>query len=1308
MDPRATPSADAPSAPVPPDTTAPAPAGPPADALPSGNPPAHAGRCELRGEIGRGGMGAVLLGRDPELDRPLAVKVLLADRAGDAGLERRFLAEAQICGRLQHPGVVPVYDVGRLDDGRPFFTMKLVKGRTLADLLAARPTPADGLPQWVGVFEQVCQAVAYAHSRGVIHRDLKPGNVMVGEFGEVQVMDWGLAKVLTGEAPPPPAVGPAPPRSTIYTVRTADPDGRSHAGTVLGTPAYMAPEQARGEVDVLDARADVFGLGAVLCEILTGRPPYVGRDPTEVQTKAVIGDQEDALARLAACGADAELAALAKACLHPNRERRPADGAAVAAAVTAYRRSVEERLRAAELARGEEKAKALRGRQRRRWALALAASVLVTLAVLGGGAWRLSAQRGERERAAAAALDEADRFRDRDAWADALTAARRAGDVLASGDSAALRDRAARTRTDAETALRLEEIELRRAGRMQDGHYDYARAEADYAAAFRDYGIDLAALDPDQAAERVRASALRDTLTAALDQWSRINLETDAEGCARLLAIAAKADPDPWRRRFRVPAVLSDRRALEELAGRPEAAGQPPAVVALLGDALARAGAVNRAVEVLRDAQQRRPDSFWLNHELAYYLVRLRPPEREKAVGYYRAALSLRPESPGVWNNLGVELHALGRHAEAEAAYRKAVDLQPDYFYAWNNLGNALSAQAKGAPAEEALRKALEVWPDYPEAHNNLSAVLQEQGRCVEAEAEARKAVKLAPKMPQPRLSLALALEGQGKLDEAVEAAVQAVEAVPGSSLGPALLGRLLERQEKLDEAADALRKAHRLDPDDIVSLARLGGVLSRLGRRPEAIEAFHEAVALAPDDAATLSNLSLLLAESGQTSEAVAAGRRAVRLAPGDGVAHKNYGVALHRSGDRRGAVAEYREAIRLRPNDAQAHSNLGGSLVEEDPDAAVVECLRAIELDSNQAGAFVNLGRARSKQGKPKEAADAYRKGLALQPKNAVAEYWLGIALERLDQKEEAIAAYRRSTVLDPNNPSPFYNAGVLLAALDRDAEAVDAYRAAVHLKPDFEFAQCNLGLAQEQLGRHDEAETSFRRALELDADDAYALCGLGRALTAQGRFADAVVALRRGDELGRNSPAWNDRSAGWLRQVERLARLDARLPRILEGEKPADAAEALGLAGLCQQYKRLYGAGARLYAEAFAARPALADDPAGAARYNAACCAALAAAGQGDDAPREEKEQARLRRQAHEWLRADLAARAERLKGGGAEERGQLAKMLQAWKEDDDLAGVRDKDALDKLPEAERDDWRKLWADVDALLQKAAPPE
>jgi serine/threonine protein kinase len=154
------------------------------------------GRYRIDGEIARGGMGAILKGRDSDLGRDIAIKVLLEMHQGRTELLQRFEEEAQIGGQLQHPGIVPVYELGVFSDKRPYFTMKLVRGRTLASLLAERRDPAQDRPRFLKMFEQVCQTLAYAHARGVIHRDLKPLNIMVGSFGEVQVMDWGLAKVL--------------------------------------------------------------------------------------------------------------------------------------------------------------------------------------------------------------------------------------------------------------------------------------------------------------------------------------------------------------------------------------------------------------------------------------------------------------------------------------------------------------------------------------------------------------------------------------------------------------------------------------------------------------------------------------------------------------------------------------------------------------------------------------------------------------------------------------------------------------------------------------------------------------------------------------------------------------------------------------------------------------------------------------------------------------------------------------------------------------------------------------------------------
>jgi serine/threonine protein kinase len=334
---------------------------------------------ELLGRIDAGGMGVVWRVRDLQFQRTLAVKVMKARPCGDPNAVRRFLAEAQVTGQLAHPFIVPIHAMGRLADNRPYYTMKLVEGETLAALLRRRPDPASRRMELVQVFSQVCQAVAFAHSRGIIHRDLKPANVMVGAHGEVQVMDWGLAKVLAGTAAPR-----AEAAAGNETVEAAGYETGEHTrtGSVLGTWAYMPPEQARGQVSEVDQRSDVFGLGAILCEVLIGTPPYTGPDARAVRLEATEARLDGALSRLRNCDADPALIQLAERCLAPRKSDRPGNAGEVAAAVAAYQAAVQERLQQERLERERQQVKAAEERRRRKLWTGLAAAV-VTVMVLG-------------------------------------------------------------------------------------------------------------------------------------------------------------------------------------------------------------------------------------------------------------------------------------------------------------------------------------------------------------------------------------------------------------------------------------------------------------------------------------------------------------------------------------------------------------------------------------------------------------------------------------------------------------------------------------------------------------------------------------------------------------------------------------------------------------------------------------------------------------------------------------------------------------------------------------------------------------
>lgn len=338
------------------------------------------GRYEIGDEIGRGGMGVVYRCRDLTCGRPLALKTLLLQHQCHRAAAQRFECEAQITARFQHPGVPSVYDLGQLHDGRPFMVMQLVEGRTMAAILrtcAESGTTETDRRMLLGILHQVSQTMKYAHSLDIIHRDLKPANVIVCESDEVAVIDWGLATELASDTQ---FVRKANRTQSIAEGRQED-SGIDTAfslkyrvsiqgtnvdapGFILGTLSYMPPEQACGHACDLDKRADVFSLGAMLCEVLTGHPPYwqeagrklVRRPAWDVDLRldtAALADRRMDLAarRLQECHADRELVRLTLDCLQVNREARPADAGQIAQLLDDSLRSVDARQRQVELDR---------------------------------------------------------------------------------------------------------------------------------------------------------------------------------------------------------------------------------------------------------------------------------------------------------------------------------------------------------------------------------------------------------------------------------------------------------------------------------------------------------------------------------------------------------------------------------------------------------------------------------------------------------------------------------------------------------------------------------------------------------------------------------------------------------------------------------------------------------------------------------------------------------------------------------------------------------------------------------------------
>jgi serine/threonine protein kinase/tetratricopeptide (TPR) repeat protein len=727
----------------------------------------------VEGEFARGGMGRILSARDRRLSRPVALKELQAAATADAG---RFVREALVTARLQHPAIVPVYEAGRWPDGVPFYAMKLVSGRTLDALLREAGSLAGRLALLPHLLA-VAEAVAYAHSQRVVHRDLKPQNVLVGPFGETVVVDWGLAKDLAaaegegtarapGEPAPTPAPKPTPSPTPAVATRAVPASGRGSssgddatvAGSVLGTPAFMPPEQARGES--VDERADVYALGAMLYYLLAGAPPRSGTTVLEVLRAAATERPRPLAEREPAAPPD--LVALVDKAMDPEPARRYRDAGELAAdlrrfqtgqLVSAHRYSPGELLR--------------RWVRQHRAVVTVAAVLSLALAgavVTGFLAVRRQARIAETERdrarSAARTAEEANAF---------LREMLGAADPRAEGSGVtvvSVLDRA-QTRLDAIAG----QPELQSALQLTLGQ------------TYQGLGL----LEP---AERL--------VRAALATRERLHGRESADAARSRLVLAQvvldQGDLETAERLFRESIDAFDR------AGEPDSA-EGLTARADLAVTLQNLGRLDEAEALHRDVLDR----------------------QRRTLGDGRA------EVAATLSNLGVVLGQKGRWADAEPLHREALEIvrrasgprSPDTASALATLGSALEARGDLAGAETLYRDSLALrrdvlGPEHPDTVRslyNLAYLLRSRGAAAESEALCREA---------------LALRGRVLPDE--HPMVAAVLQVLGLSLLDQSRGA--EAEPVLRESL-ALRRASLPDGHWLVASSEgvLGDCLSRRGR---------------------------------------------------------------------------------------------------------------------------------------------------------------------------------------------------------------------------------------------------------------------------------------------------------------------------------------------------------------------------------------------------------------------------------------------------------------------------------------------
>jgi eukaryotic-like serine/threonine-protein kinase len=1219
---------------------------------------------EVERVLGRGGMGIVYLARHLALKRTVAIK-MLAGGGSNPGERARLRAEAEAVARLQHPNIVQIHEIGEAG-GRPFIALEFVEGGSLAERLAGRSLPPRDAARLVAT---LAEAMHLAHSRNLVHRDLKPGNVLLaGPTGtpisqcQPKVTDFGL-------------------------VRQTDCDSsQTKDGVVIGTPSYMAPEQADGRAHAAGPAADVYALGAILYECLTGRPPLKGDTPLE--TLMQVRSREPSAPSSLNPGVPRDLETICLKCLRKSPEQRYSSARELANDLERFIRGEPVAARPVGLV------ERFRKWVRRRPAAAALLAVLILLLSAGGVSLGMFVHQRSIARVRQALRD-----------LDVRAIIREAQPILESGwqaqDQTRLtvakieadhakgvtddEDVSPEVRQEAETfqahaALQLERARNNR--QLMDAvletatledltlQRDYAQGWIDldvdeqYTAAFRTWGLDFDRTSDAQAIERLSAEpdVVRQELTIALDSWMRWRLHHNPPlDWTRLYQIGDGLDSSEKGPRLRALLVergkqRSERQgALKQIRDGIDAATERAPTIILLADLCKIEGDLAGAEQLLRTAVSARPDHAILIIRLARLLESRGPARIGEAIGYCRAARAVRPT---MCFSLCVVLLGTRRYQELEEICREMLRREPNNEKFLVLLCSALQMQEKNRELETASLRLIELKPNASVAHNLLGIALLNQKQPIQAEKHLRQALARKPDSVPAHNDLGLALTDQGKFDEA--------------------------------EAA--FRAAIQLDSHFSAAYVNLARLFLRIGRRYEALDIYRQALGIRKDALAYTGLGSALVNVLQDYEGAEAEYRKAIALQPDYAPANSGLEFVLWRQGKLTDAAEHARQFLRTQPEDVATTRKLCIALIALERFAEAHAAWRRM-LDVHRA---------------EPEAWQGYAESCLFG--GDVADYHRGrtACLQRFAGAKDPAIAYKiaRASLLLPASEAELQKASALIEVSVASRKPEDE-----GLRPFIAFTK---GLLEYRCDRFDsaialmqqDANTTWGPGPNLVV--AMARLRQGRTQAARTSFADAVLAWDW-------TPARADDPEIWMYHVlrrEAEAMILPNLPAFLEGTyQPREADERLAF--LAAQLTTLERQGKReraatLYRDLFAAEPRLAESFIMGNRYYGARQAVQAACGKGEGAAQTEKDRASWRRQALEWLRQDLRLWSKLVGERDPKMTDLTRDRLRSWQADYEFAGVRTSGSLARLPEEESQQWKAFWADVEALVQRAIAPK
>ena len=640
--------------------------------------------------LGSGGMGVVYKARHIKLNRVVALKMLRSGHFATSAELARFSREYQAIAEMHCHHIIQIYDIGD-SDGRPYFTMELADGGSLAEKLNGTPQPAREAAELVAI---VSEAIHSAHLRNVIHRDLKPGNILLTNDGSPKIADFGLSRHLNRDAP--------------LTV--------SH--TQLGTPSYMAPEQATKSASDLGPAVDIYALGAILYEMLTGRPPFRAETPVET-LRQVIHVAAVSPARVnPSVPRDVETICLK--CLNKNPSIRYLTAGHLADDLKRFLNH--EPIHARPQSQFERTSRWLYRHPATAGFVISVFSFLCLTALFSLREYTNSQQR----------LAEMEAWNQRLVFVNRLeqegrfTEAQKILGQVPTGSTQSLRKLIDKAREELKLAETLDSIRMNRGKFVPGGGIDYEESNQDYESVFRDAGIG-AVFDPTiDVAKRIQASSVSLALVAALDDWA-VCAPSDTR--AWLLEVARLADPDPWRDQVRSKERWADLEHLQQLSESVDIKSQPVTILVAMGTRWRRLG--GEPAEYLRRVHRIYPNDFWVNFELG--VLSSIDSDSTDEIAYNLAALSIRPDATSVYFNLGSAYRRTNRLEDATYYLQRAVELDPNHSWATYQLALTLFETGHQTESVNQFQNAIRLDPNYKDARNGLRIAYIKLGKLEQA-----------------------------------------------------------------------------------------------------------------------------------------------------------------------------------------------------------------------------------------------------------------------------------------------------------------------------------------------------------------------------------------------------------------------------------------------------------------------------------------------------------------------------------------------------------------------------------------------